>query len=156
MSKRQSVLSFVVWLLIPFAAATVGARFGPGEWYAQLAKPAWNPPGYVFGPVWTILYAMMGIAAWFVWREHGPAEAKLSFGLFFAQLILNACWTYLFFGLQAPGLALMEILLLWVFILLTLVAFWRIKPLAGVLLIPYLGWVTFAATLNYQLWVLNR
>lgn len=128
----------------------------PGEWYASLAKPAWNPPSAVFAPVWTLLYAMMGVAAWLVWRQVGLREAALPLSLFLVQLVLNALWSYLFFGLHRPDLALLDIVTLWVAILVVLVLFWRVSIPAGILLLPYLCWVGFASFLNFTLWRLNR
>jgi benzodiazapine receptor len=143
------------WLTVTFSAAWVGSRFQPGEWYAGLVKPALTPPPWVFGPVWTLLYLMMGIAAWLVWRKQGLAGALGPLGLFLLQLALNALWSYLFFGLQRPGLAFLDIVTLWLAILAALVAFWRVYPLAGLLLLPYLLWVSFATYLNFQFWRLN-
>jgi benzodiazapine receptor len=144
-----------VWVAVTFAAAWIGSRFQPGDWYAGLIKPALTPPARVFGPVWTLLYVMMATAAWLVWRKHGLANAIGSLGLFLGQLVLNALWSYLFFGLQRPGLAFLDIVVLWLAILATLVAFWRSHPAAGVLLLPYLLWVSFATYLNFQFWRLN-
>jgi len=143
------------WLLACFAAAAAGAWFPPGEWYAQLRKPAWNPPNWIFGPVWTALYTMMATAAWLVWRRGGLPGQRVPLALFVAQLLLNAAWTPLFFGLRAPGLAFAGILLLWLAILATILAFWRAHRPAAALLAPYLAWVTFAAVLNHTLWRLN-
>ena len=144
------------WIVASFAAAVVGGFFTPGEWYAQLNKPAWNPPAWVFGPVWTALYLGMAVAAWLVWRRGGFAGAPVALGLFLAQLVLNGAWSWLFFGLHRPGLALAEILVLWALILATLVAFWAVHRGAGLLFVPYLAWVSFAAFLNFTLWRLNR
>ena len=127
----------------------------PGEWYASLTKPTWNPPSFVFAPVWTALYVLMGIAAWLVWREAGFSGARAALSLFLIQLVLNGLWSYLFFGMQKPMFAFFEIIVLWCMILATLAAFWRVRPMAGVLLVPYLCWVGFASVLNYQLWRLN-
>ena len=114
----------------------------PGEWYGSLIKPALTPPAWIFGPVWTLLYTMMAMAAWLVWRRHGLADAIGPLGLFLGQLALNALWSFFFFGLQRPGLAFIDIVALWVAILATLIAFWRSHPLAGLLLLPYLlGWL---------------
>ncbi len=154
-TTRSSAFGLVLWLLAALAAGLIGSQFMPGEWYASLAKPSWNPPSSVFGPVWTILYLLMGIAAWMVWRDAGFSGARLALSLFIVQLVLNALWSYLFFGLQQPMLAFVEIIVLWCAILATLLAFWQVRPLAGALLIPYLCWVSFAAALNYQLWRLN-
>lgn len=151
----RQILGFLFWILLSFSAGWVGSRFMPGEWYANLTKPSWNPPAAVFGPVWTLLYLLMGISSGLVWRRAGFAGEPLAMGLFCFQLILNALWSYLFFGLQRPDLAFFEIVLLWLAILATLVLFWRISMAAGALLLPYLAWVTFAAILNLQLWRLN-
>ncbi len=143
------------WLAVTFAAAWIGSRFQPGEWYSGLIKPALTPPGWVFGPVWTLLYAIMAVAAWLVWCRHGLANAIGPLGLFLGQLALNALWSYLFFGLQHPGLALLDIVVLWLVILATVKAFWRSHRPAGLLLLPYLFWVSFATYLNFQFWRLN-
>jgi translocator protein len=144
------------WLGLCYLAAFVGSRFtDTGAWYQALQQPAWQPPDWLFGPVWTLLYAMMAVAAWLVWRDRG-FRAPAALTLFLVQLALNVAWSWLFFGEQRPDLAFGEIVLLWIAILATLLAFWRIRPLAGALLIPYLLWVTYAATLNYSIWQLNR
>ena len=129
----------------------------PGDWYASLAKPDWTPPPWVFGPAWTILYAMMALAAWRLWRRLGarPLEARRALVLFTVQLALNLAWTPAFFGMQRPDLALVVILLLWVAIAATIVAAWQACKTAAALLIPYLAWVTFATALNMAIWRLN-
>lgn len=149
-------LGFFVWLLASFAAAAVGSQFMPGEWYAQLRKPAWNPPNWIFGPVWTALYAMMAVAAWLVWRRGGFSVQRGPLILFLFQLLLNAAWSPLFFGLKNPGLAFGEISVLWLAALGTLMLFFKVHRGAGLLLTPYLAWITFAALLNFTLWQLNR
>ncbi len=154
-SQRTAVLGLFVWLLLCFLAPAVGGWFLPGEWYAQLRKPTWNPPGWIFGPVWTVLYATMAIAAWLVWRRGGFAAQRVPLGVFLAQLLLNALWSPLFFGLHNPALAFAEIVLLWLAILFTLRLFWNVQRGAGLLLVPYLAWVSFAAVLNFTLWRLN-
>ncbi len=151
----KNVAGLALWVLVSLGAGLVGSQFMPGEWYAALAKPSWNPPGTVFAPVWTTLYVMMGVAAWFVWRQAGFSGARGALSLFFIQLVLNGAWSYLFFGAHLPMVAFVEIVVLWVVILLTLVSFWKVRPIAGALLVPYLCWVGFAAALNYQLWRLN-
>jgi tryptophan-rich sensory protein len=147
--------------LLGFIAATF-ALAGPGgwatatgvrDWYPSLLKPAWNPPSWVFGPVWTVLYAMMAVAAWLVWRRDGWSGALAWFAV---QLTLNAAWSPLFFGLHRIDLALIDITFLWVAIAGTVVAFWKVSPGAGWLLVPYLAWVSFATALNFALWRLNR
>ncbi|MDZ7859431.1 MAG: TspO/MBR family protein [Candidatus Krumholzibacteriota bacterium] len=148
-------MGFVLWVLASLSAGWVGSRFMPGEWYASLVKPSWNPPGAVFAPVWTVLYILMGVAAWLVWKKEGFSRAKAALVLFISQLVLNAIWSYLFFGAQQPMWAFFEIVLLWIFIVMTMVSFWRVRPAAGALFIPYVCWVGFALILNLQLWRLN-
>jgi len=152
---RNSTIGLAAWLVVSLAAGWFGSRYAPGEWYASLVKPPWTPPSAVFAPVWTTLYVMMGVAAWLVWRRAGFSGAALPLTLFVAQLILNALWSYIFFGRHLPGPAFIEIVALWLVILATLVSFWRVRPLAGALLLPYLFWVGFASGLNLQLWRLN-
>ena len=144
------------WVLLCFAAAAMGGLFMPGEWYASLKKPLWNPPGWIFGPVWSALYMMMAVAAWLVWRQGGWDKQRKPLLLFLAQLALNAFWTPLFFGLHWTGVAFAEILLLWVAIAWTITAFRPVHRVAAWLLVPYLAWVSFAAVLNGTLWRLNH
>jgi len=127
----------------------------PGEWYGSLKKPSWNPPGWIFGPVWTALYTMMAVAAWLVWRQGGWARQRKPLLMFLGQLVLNALWTPLFFGLHRTGVAFAEIILLWLAIAWTITAFWHVHRAATWLLAPYLVWVSFAAVLNGTLWRLN-
>jgi tryptophan-rich sensory protein len=140
-----------------FIGAAIGAAasVNAASFYAQLVQPDWAPPSSWFGPVWAVLYASMGIAAWLVWRKRGLLEARGALTLFLAQLALNSLWSWLFFGWHRGALAFADILLLWVLIVATLIAFWRVQRLAGALLGPYLLWVTFAAALNYAVWQLN-
>lgn len=145
-----------VWLFIVFLAAWSGARFTPGEWYAQLEKPAWTPPGVVFGPVWTLLYILMAVSAWLVWARFGVTGARAALAVFLLQLALNAAWSWLFFNRHAIGLALGDLVVLWAAILATMALFWTKRPLAAVLLTPYLLWVTYAGFLNLAIWRLNR
>lgn len=151
----KSVLGLCGWLLLCFAAAAPGALFMPGDWYASLEKPSWNPPGWIFGPVWSALYVMMAVAAWLVWKQGGFRIQRKALGLFLTQLALNALWTPLFFGMHLPGVAFAEILLLWLAIAATLVAFRSVNRTASWLLVPYLAWVSFAAVLNGTLWRMN-
>lgn len=155
--KTQQVLGLVGWLLVSFAAAAIGsaASIQAGDFYAQLVRPEWAPPASVFGPVWTVLYALMGIAAWLVWRIDGFRGARTALTLFLVQLAVNALWSWLFFAWHLGALSFVDIVLLWALIVATMIAFWRISPLAGVLLIPYLLWVSFASVLNYYMWQLN-
>jgi tryptophan-rich sensory protein len=151
-------MGLAVTILICFAAAGLGGLVTTPKipnWYADLAKPAWTPPDWVFGPVWTLLYLMMAVAAWLVWRPKGFAGAKLPLALFGIQLALNSLWSVLFFGLQRPGLAAIEIVILWAAILATTVEFWSRSSWAGALMTPYLIWVTFAALLNFAIWQMN-
>jgi translocator protein len=150
-----SWLALAFWLGLCFTAAWIGSRFSPGEWYLRLSQPALTPPSWVFGPVWTLLYLMMGTAAWLLWQRPGLAKAAWPLGLFVLQLGLNTLWSYLFFGLKNPGLALVEIIALWLAILATFIAFWQHHRPAGLLFLPYLLWVSFAVYLNLQFWRLN-
>lgn len=155
MTARISIAGLIAWLALCFSAAWFGAQFEPGAWYENLAKPAWTPHNQVFGPVWAVLYTLMSIAAWLVWKRDGFEHARFALALFLLQLILNAVWSWLFFGLHRPAIALIEILMLWLAILITLIFFWRHRPLAGMLLVPYLAWVSIATALNFSIWQLN-
>ncbi len=140
------------------AAAAGSAFMGASlkSWYPTLRKPSWNPPGRLFAPVWTILYLMMAVAGWMAWEKMPGNIFSLPMVFFGVQLILNAGWTMIFFGLRAPGWAFFELILLWVSILLTLISFWNVHWVAGVLFVPYFLWVTFAGVLNFHVWKLNR
>ena len=155
----RNIIALVVWLGITYGVAAAGGLFtGPGvrDWYPSLVKPSFTPPSWLFGPVWTLLYTMMAVAAWLVWRRAQTANVALPLALFAVQLGLNLAWSWLFFGLRRPDLGLLDISLLWLAIVATMVTFWRVSPLAGVLFVPYLLWVSFASVLNYSLWQLNR
>jgi tryptophan-rich sensory protein len=156
-SKLRQTLGLIGWFIVSFAASAVGAvaSIQAKSFYSQLAQPEWAPPAFLFGPVWTALYAMMAIAAWLVWRSGGFRSNRIALSLFLVQLALNALWSWLFFAWQRGALAFVDIVLLWILIVATLVSFWRVRPLAGALLIPYLLWVSFASALNYSLWQLN-
>lgn len=147
----------VGWLLVSFAAAAAGAvaSADAGTFYAQLERPGWAPPAWLFAPVWTVLYFLQGVAAWLVWRDRGWRGARGALSLFLAQLAFNALWTWIFFAWKQGALAFAEILLLWALIAATLAAFWRVRALAGLLLLPYLAWVSFAVLLTYAVWRLN-
>lgn len=141
-----------------FAAAFVGNALSGNAaqtWYPQLNQPAFTPPAWVFGPVWAVLYLAMGVAAWLVWLRRGVRSAEGVWALFALQLVLNAVWPGVFFGMRDLGSAFFVIVVLWLAIGATLLAFWRIHRLAGALFVPYLAWVTFAAVLNYSLWQMN-
>jgi len=155
MSPLRLTTGFILWLLLCFSAAATGGFMPPGEWYAALEKPSWNPPGWIFGPVWTALYTMMAVAAWMVWKQGGFAAQRKPLSLFLIQLALNAAWTPMFFGLQRPDLALIVILFLWAAIAATIRAFRPASKPAAWLLVPYLAWVTFATVLNGVLWRMN-
>ena len=156
----NNAVKLVVSVAVPLAVGGLSgfatAR-GVADWYPTLVKPSFNPPAWVFGPVWTVLYMMMGVAAFLVWRRGFDVDGvRIALTVFAVQLALNGLWSILFFGMQAPGLALIEIVLLWIAIGVTVVLFWRVAPLPGALLLPYWAWVTFAAVLNASLWWLNR
>jgi len=155
MSPIKSTLGLVAALALTFGAAYIGSRFPVDDWYIALSKPTWNPPNWLFGPVWGILYLLMAIAAWLVWRKSGFAGAAIPLGMFVLQLVLNAAWSWIFFGQHELGLAFIEILVLWGAILWTITGFWKLNPIGGILLVPYLLWVTFASVLNFTIWRLN-
>jgi len=152
-ASTRSLLYLILFLALAFAAAAVGAQFTPGAWYESLDKPPWNPPNWVFAPVWSVLYAMMAVAAWLVWRRLQALGWPII--LWLAQLALNSMWSWLFFGLQRPGLAALEIVVLLAAIIATVFAFFRTHRPAGLLLVPYAAWVSFAAVLNVSIWRLN-
>lgn len=151
----HSLLILVIFGAANFGAAAVGAIFRPGDWYKQLDKPRWRPPDRLFAPVWTVLYAMIAVSGWLVWREAGFAGAAWPFAVYLAQLLLNAGWTPIFFGLRRPDLALAEIAVLWASIAGTIVLFYPVSPAGAWLLAPYLAWVSFAFMLNFSIWRRN-
>jgi len=158
MQRRSQIVGLLGWIFICFVAAAFGglASVSAGSFYRDLVRPEWAPPAWLFGPAWTILYCMMAVSAWLVWRTNGFRAARGPLTLFIVQLVLNGLWTWLFFGLRSGALAFAEIIILWVAILATLISFWRTNRIAGALLIPYLCWVTFAAALTYALWSKNQ
>jgi len=145
------------WFVLLFLVAGLGAlaSVNAGDFYQQLVRPSWAPPGSWFGPVWTVLYVLLAVAAWLVWRVGGFRDAGVALTLFLAQLAFNGLWSWLFFAWQMGALAFANILVLWTLIIATMVACWRVNTLAGVLLIPYLLWVSFALLLNFSVWQLN-
>ena len=153
-------MKLVISIGVPLVVGFVGGLFTRPEidgWYQTIEKPEWQPPNSVFGPVWTALYVMMGIALYLVWCSHAPADKKrTAITLWVVQLVLNSFWSFLFFNLHRLELALIEIILLWIFILLTIFSFARINKLAAWLLVPYISWVSFASILTYTIWQLNR
>ena len=154
----NQIWTLVAFLVVCFGAAALGSYFTtpsiPG-WYESLNRPNWTPPNWVFGPVWSLLYLCMALAAWLVWRRLGFQGAWVPLSLFGLQLVLNVAWSVIFFGLRSPGWAFMEILSLAAAILATLVAFWVVTVWAGLLMVPYLMWVAFAAALNFAIWRMN-
>lgn len=149
-------MRLIVCIVVCLGAAGIGSLLTTPSlrpWYEGLSKPRWNPPNWLFGPVWTILYLAMAIAAWLVWRKAGVTAAPMQ--LFLMQLVLNVAWSALFFRLRSPGLAFTEIVVLWFAILATTIEFWRAVPAAGWLLLPYLIWVGYATALNFSIWRLN-
>jgi tryptophan-rich sensory protein len=156
-SKQKQILGLAGWLVVSFAGSAVGAvaSIQAKSFYSQLVQPDWAPPPEIFGPVWTVLYTLMGIAAWLVWRFGGFGPNRQALTLFMLQLAFNALWSWLFFTWNLGFLALADITVLWILIVATLFSFWHVRPLAGALLIPYLLWVSFASALNYSLWQLN-
>lgn len=150
-------IGLIGWLALCFAAAAIGgfASADSADFYQQLVRPAWAPPAWLFGPVWTLLYAMMAVAAWVIWTARGWHKGRTALSLFVVQLAANALWTWIFFVWHMGAVAFAEIAVLWVLIASTAVVFWRVSKLAGVLLLPYLLWVSFASALNYALWQAN-
>lgn len=156
-TRKQQVLGFLGWMAVTFVAAAIGsvASINAGAFYGDLVRPGWAPPSWVFGPMWTLLYVLMGVAAWLVWRARGLRGARFALSLYVSQLVLNALWSWLFFGWHLGGPAFVDVLALWALILATCVAFWRVSPVAGALLVPYLLWVSYAAALNFAVWQMN-
>lgn len=159
MTATRSAVGLVGWMAASFAAAGLGGvatAAGVADWYPTLVKPVWTPPAWLFGPVWTLLYASMAVAAWIVWKESGGfGGARGALSLHLVQLAFNAAWSWLFFGLRRPGLAAIEIVVLWIAILATTVAFAGRSRIAAALMVPYLLWVTFASALTFAIWRLN-
>lgn len=151
----RSVAGLTVWFVVVFGVAALSARSRPGSWYASLRKPPWTPSGWVFAPVWGLLYAMMACAAWLVWRDGGLHAHPVSVCLFLLQLALNGAWSWLFFGRKDPGAAFGDIAALLCAILATTISFAGANRLAAGLLVPYAAWVSFASLLNLAIWRLN-
>jgi tryptophan-rich sensory protein len=150
-------LGLAGWLLASFVTGGVGglASINAAGFYGQLVQPSWAPPAWLFGPVWSVLFVLMAVSAWLVWRENGFRGAGASLKLYAAQLVANALWTWLFFAWKQGAMAFAEISVLWLLIAGTIFLFWQLHRLAALLLVPYLAWVTFAAALNLALWRLN-
>lgn len=156
-SRKTQSLGLLGWLLAALAAGSVGAIASARAaiFYGQLSQPSWAPPAWLFGPIWSVLYVFMAVAAWLVWRDRGFKGARVALWLFVIQLIANALWTWLFFGLHLGAISMAEIVVLWLLIAATIFSFWPHHRLAALLLAPYLAWVSFAAALNLSLWRLN-
>ncbi len=157
MKPSSQALGLLGWFAVTFAAAALGAwaSTSAASFYASLTLPAWAPPAGVFGPVWTLLYAMMAVAAWLVWRERGWRGARPALTLYLVQLAVNALWSWLFFGWKLGALAFADILVLIVLVCATIFGFLRIQRAAAVLLLPYLAWISFASALNFAVWRAN-
>jgi len=158
--SRNLLVALAAFVALTFSAAGTASAFTARSvrtWYPTLRKPPGNPPTSYFRPAWTVLYFLMTIAAWNVWRVgDGWEGAMMAITVFLIQLALNAAWSAIFFGMRSPGLALVEIVLAWATILATIILFWRISPFSGALLLPYLAWVGYAGYLNAGIWRLNR
>lgn len=156
----SNIVKGIIAIAIPLLIGATSGFFtvtGVDSWYQTINKPSWNPPNWIFGPVWTTLYVMMGIALFLVWKEDISTELKkIAIAFFIVQLILNFFWSFIFFNQQQPGWALVEIVIMWFFILLTIFAFAQVNKTAAWLLVPYISWVSFATILNYTIWQLNK
>jgi translocator protein len=153
---RNQWLVLAGFIIITLAVGMLGGWAVSGSvsgWYTTINRPSWNPPNWVFGPVWTVLYIMMAIAAWLVWRTKDRIAPAMI--LYFSQLALNFAWSLLFFGARSPGLGLIDVVMLWLAVVATMLAFFGRSTWAGLLMVPYLAWVSFAAVLNFTIWRLN-
>jgi translocator protein len=155
----NNTVKFIIAITIPLAVGFTSGFFtitGVGSWYQTIQRPSWNPPNWIFGPVWTTLYIIMGVALFLIWKADVDIKIKnQAILLFTIQLVLNFFWSFIFFNQQQPGWAFAEIVVLWIFILLTIFAFAKINKTAAWLLVPYISWVSFASILNYTIWRLN-
>jgi tryptophan-rich sensory protein len=156
-STQAQVVGLVGWLVLVFATAALGAiaSADAGAFYAQLVRPVWAPPASAFGPVWSALYLLMGVAVWLVWRERGAAGLRTAIALFLVQLFANALWSWLFFAWRQGAFAFADVLVLLALIAATIAAFWPIRRLAAVLMLPYLAWVCLATALTWSVWKNN-
>ncbi|RJP25008.1 MAG: tryptophan-rich sensory protein [Candidatus Omnitrophota bacterium] len=153
--KWLSLIFFLGICIVMQAVASMLTFVSVNEWYQTLEKPSWTPPGWVFGPVWTFLYSSMGTAAWLIWEQRKCVNIQPALILFGIQLFLNGLWSGIFFAWQNIEAALCEIVVLWIAILWTMICFWNVRRLAGVLFLPYLIWVSYAALLTFAIWRLN-
>jgi tryptophan-rich sensory protein len=151
----RDIGGLLFWLALSAIVASFGGYFGPEDWYPQIVKPSWNPPGWVFGPVWTALYIAMAVAAWRVWRVGGWRQNRTPLTFYLVQLVLNAAWSWIFFGLHSIGWAVVDILALLAVIVFVTARFWKKERVAGWLMVPYVLWVGFASVLNFRIWTLN-
>jgi benzodiazapine receptor len=159
MKNMNPILMLLLFIVVCLAVAGFGSFFtasSVSQWYPTIEKPSWTPPSWIFGPVWTALYIMMAVAAWLVWRKGDVPGVQSALILFAVQLALNAAWSPLFFGLRNPLAGLLDIVVLWAAIAAALVSFWKVSPSAGALLVPYWLWVSYAAALNFAIWIMNR
>jgi len=161
----KTIFTLIASVVIAQMAGVIGSFFTAANiqtWYVFLEKPFFNPPNWLFAPAWVTLYTLMGIAAFFVWSSYAKTmdrqakkKIKIALWLYASQLLLNAFWSIVFFGLQNPALGFLVIIILWLLIFLTMIKFWKIEKIAGILFIPYILWVSFAAVLNFAIWQLN-
>lgn len=155
-SKRMSdLMGLAFWIVLTFSVAAFASQFEPGVWYTKIAKPIWTPPGWLFGPVWGILYLAMSVSAWLIWRHRSTVKLSMPLALYLVQLLLNGLWSWLFFGRQLIGTALIDLMILTLLIAITTAMFMRIQKAAGIMMLPYLLWISFATALNFQIWRMN-
>jgi translocator protein len=155
---KSQLIALAVFLGLVAVVSGLGSLFtmsGMDGWYESLDQPDWDPPDWVFGPIWSVLYLGIGVSAWLVWRARGISGARVPLAVWGVQLALNLLWTLIFFGLEQPGFATIEIAILWLAIVATIAAFWPISKVAAMILVPYLAWVSFAAALTFSIWRLN-
>ena len=158
--STSSIWKLIIAILICESTGILSgliANTGMNPWFDALNKPSWNPPAFLFAPVWTLLYLLMGISLWLIWKSNTPAPQKINAIILFAlQLFLNFWWSIIFFNFHSPAFALVNIILMLILILLTIISFSKHSKPAAWLLVPYMAWVSFAAILNYTIWVLNK
>ena len=155
----KNVVKLIVSIAVPFLVGFTASLFtitGVNSWYQAIQKPSWNPPNWIFAPVWTTLYVLMGIAFFLIWRSTDEKQKRTAIILFIIQLVANFLWSFIFFDQHQVSLAFAEIIILWLLILVTIFSFARINKVAAWLLVPYISWVSFAAILNYTIWQLNK